>query len=83
MVVASFCETLRMLRNMNFNLPLYDIMDSTVLRKLLVGYINIVFKLGLGINIQLSVEAVLKYYEVLWVTKFGQKLRSFVGQSSR
>ena len=24
----------------------------------------------------------LKYYKVLWVTKFGQKLRSFVGQSS-
>jgi hypothetical protein len=30
---------------------------------------------------QLSVEAVLKYYEVLWVTKFGRILRSFVGQS--
>ena len=66
MVVASFCETLRMLRNMNFNLPLYDIMDSTVLRKLLVGYINIVFKLGLGINTTLSRSGI-------------KILRSFVG----
>jgi len=36
MVVASYCETLRILRNVNFNVPLYD----TVLRKLLAGYIN-------------------------------------------
>ena len=36
MVAASYCETLRILRNMNFNIPLCD----TVLQKLLVGYIN-------------------------------------------
>jgi hypothetical protein len=24
MVVASYCETLRIMRNMNFNVPLYD-----------------------------------------------------------
>jgi len=35
-VVASHCETLRVLRNMNFNVPLYD----TVLQKLLAGYTN-------------------------------------------
>ena len=38
LVVALFGETLRILHNMNFNVPLYD----TVLGKLLVlvGYIN-------------------------------------------
>ena len=44
MVVASYCETLKFLRNMNFNIPLYDT-PSTVLRKLL---------LNLGINTILS-----------------------------
>jgi len=36
MVAALYCETLRILRNINFNVPLYD----TVLQKLLAGYIN-------------------------------------------
>ena len=35
-VVASYCETLRILRSMKFNVPLY----GTVLLKLLAGYIN-------------------------------------------
>ena len=36
MVAASYCETLRMLCNINFNIHLYN----TVLRKLVAGYIN-------------------------------------------
>ena len=46
MVVASFCEILRILCNMNFNVPLYDI-----LQKLLAGYINCI---NLGIYATLS-----------------------------
>ena len=45
MVVASYCETLKFLRNMNFNIPLYDTLPSMVLRKLLFN---------LGINTTLS-----------------------------
>jgi hypothetical protein len=28
--VASYCETLRILRNMNFNVPLYDSAPKTI-----------------------------------------------------
>jgi len=46
MVVASYCEILRILRNMNLNVPLYNI-----LQKLLAGYINCI---NLGIYATLS-----------------------------
>jgi hypothetical protein len=78
MVVASYCETLRILCNMNFNVPLYE---TWLYRspKTIGGIHQLYFTYEL---IQHSVGAVLKYYEDLWVTKFGQKLQSFVGQSS-
>ncbi len=38
MVGASYYETLRMLRNMNFNVPLYDtVLQKTILRETLLA----------------------------------------------
>jgi len=45
MVVASYCETLRILRNMNFNVPLYD--TVTVLQNYW-RITSIVFNLGIN-----------------------------------
>ena len=79
MVVASYCETLRILCNINFFVPLYE--TGLYRNPKTIGGIH---QLYLTSELrQLSEEAVLKYYEVLWVMKFGQKLQSFVGQSSK
>ena len=62
MVVASYCETLRILRNMNFNVPLYE-RDT-----------SIVFNLGINTTLSRSGFKILRSFvgHEIWpeTTKF-------------